>query len=149
MAQSLAQIYVHLMFHVKRTTIKREHLNQLWAYITGIIRKKNCFVEIVGGEPDHIHVLCTLPRTESVSEFIEDIKRESSKWIKTVSAIYCSFSWQRGYGIYSVSKSKVDTVKNYIANQEEHHKRVCFRDEYEQWLKEYGIEYDDRYLWTD
>lgn len=149
MAQSLSQIYVHLVFHVKQSPINREHLKQLWAYITGIIRKKNCFIEIVGGEPDHVHILCTLPRTESVSQFIEDIKRETSKWIKTVSPIYKSFSWQRGYAIYSISQSKVDIVRKYIANQEEHHKKVSFKDEYVQWLKEYGVEYDEKYLWTD
>lgn len=149
MAQSLSQIYVHLVFHTKTQLILREHLSQLWAYIAGIVIKKKCIVEIVGGEPDHIHILCTLPRTESTSEFVEDIKRESSRWIKNVAPAYRTFAWQRGYAVYSVSQSKIGIVKNYISNQEEHHRKITFRDEYEQWLKEYNVEYNAEYLWTD
>lgn len=149
MAQSLSQIYVHLVFHAKTQVIHREHLKQLWAYIAGIVINKKCVVEVVGGEPDHVHVLCTLPRTQSVSDFVEDIKRESSRWLKTLAPSYNSFCWQRGYAIYSISQTKVDIVRNYISRQEEHHRTMTFRDEYEQWLKEYNVEYDYKYLWTD
>ena len=149
MAQSLSQIYIHLVFHTKKQLIRREHLKQLWAYIAGIVIKKKCIVDVVGGEPDHVHILCTLPRTQSTSDFVEDIKRESSRWIKTIAPFYNAFAWQRGYAVYSVSHSKIGVVNNYISNQEEHHKKITFRDEYEQWLKEYNVEYNTEYLWTD
>ena len=119
MAQSLAQIYIHIVFHVHDKTINREHLRQLWAYIAGIAIGMQSNVVVVGGEPDHVHMLCTLPRSVTVSDFMEEIKRNSSKWIKTISPYYRGFSWQRGYGVFSVSQSQLETVRNYIANQEE------------------------------
>ena len=103
----------------------------------------------IGGEPDHVHVLCTLPRNSSPAALVEEIKRNSSHWIKSLDDHYAHFAWQRGYAIYSISQSKVDTVVQYIRGQEEHHKTVSFRDEYVQWLQQYGIEYDDTYLWSD
>lgn len=107
------------------------------------------YVVTVGGETDHVHILCTLPRDITISDFMEQIKRSSSKWLKVEYNAYSTFSWQRGYGIFSVSQSKCDIVKDYIDNQFEHHKHVSFKDEYERWLKTYCIQYSEEYLWTD
>lgn len=149
MAQSLSQVYIHLVFHTKTMNIQRTDLDRLWAYVAGVARGQGSMVTIVGGEPDHVHMLCILPRTISISDFVEEVKRNSSHWIKSLSASYAKFSWQRGYGMFSVSHSKTDTVANYIRNQAEHHKKMTFQEEYEQWLKEYDVEYDNKYLWTD
>ena len=149
MAQSLSQVYIHLIFHTKTMKIHRADLSRLWSYIAGIAQGHGSVVKIVGGEPDHVHMLSTLPRTISMSDFVEDIKRNSSHWIKSLASEYAKFSWQRGYSIYSVSHSKLDAVMHYIQNQEEHHKKISFRDEYVQWLKEYDVDFDNKYLWTD
>lgn len=149
MAQSLAQIYVHIIFHVHDKTICREHQLGLWSYIAGIARGMKSMVIIVGGEPDHIHLLCTLPRDITIASFMQEIKQNSSKWIKTMGTTYNDFSWQRGYGIFSVSQSQLETVRKYITNQEEHHKKVSFKDEYLDWLKAYNIDYNLDYLFSD
>lgn len=107
------------------------------------------YVVTVGGETDHVHILCTLPRDITVADFMERIKRESSKWLKIEFNTYNTFSWQRGYGIFSVSQSKCDIVKDYIDNQFEHHKQVSFKEEYERWLKTYCVQYSEEFLWTD
>lgn len=149
MAQSLSQVHIHIVFHTKTMTIRRTDLPRLWAYIAGVARGVGSMVTIVGGETDHVHMLCTLPRTITMSDFLEEIKRNSSHWIKSLSPQYNEFTWQRGYGVFSVSQSKLPIVENYIKNQEEHHRRVSFREEYEQWLQQYDIAYDDKYLWSD
>lgn len=149
MAQSLSQVYIHLVFHSKTMKIHRTDLGRLWSYIAGIVQKQGSYVKIVGGEQDHVHLLCTLPRTVSMADFVEEIKRGSSHWIKSLSPEYAKFMWQRGYGIFSVSQSKIESVTNYIANQETHHKKITFRNEYEQWLKEYEVVFDEKYLWTE
>lgn len=149
MAQSLAQIYIHIAFHVHDKNINREHLCELWAYIAGIAKGMQSNVVVVGGEPDHIHMLCTLPRKVTVSDLMEEVKRNSSKWIKTISPHYRNFSWQRGYGVFSVSQSQLETVRNYIVNQEEHHRKKTFKEEFVEWLDAYQIEYDSKYLFSD
>ena len=97
---------------------------------------------------DHVHVLCIMSKNISLADLMEDIKRNSSRWIKIKDEYYKNFSWQGGYAGYSVSQSKIEVVKNYIANQKEHHKQQSFKEEYLQFLKEYGIEYNNDYLWT-
>ena len=125
MPQSLAQVYIHLVFHTKYSsvTIREEDLPKLFAYIDGIIVNKNAMVIQIGGVSNHIHILCTLPRTVSMADFVEDIKKCSSKWIKTLDSYYSKFAWQGGYAIFSVSASQVQNVKQYVMNQKEHHPR--------------------------
>ena len=149
MAQSIAQIYIHFIFHTKTNLIKRQHLDELWRYIAGVARSYNSVVVKVGGEPDHVHILCTLPRTMSMAQFAEEIKGSSSKWIKTKDINYRNFCWQRGYASFSISKSKVDSVVRYIDNQYEHHKGQPFADEYLQWLTRYEAEFDPKYVLSD
>ena len=101
---------------------------------------------VIGGTSDHIHVLCTLPKTIAPADLVEEIKKSSSKWIKTKGVHYQNFYWQDGYGGFSVSNSGVDSLKRYIVNQKKHHEKVSSIDEYKNLLEEYGIPYEDRYL---
>ena len=151
MAQSLAQVYIHLVFHTKYSsvTIREEDLPELFAYIDGIIVNKNAMVIQIGGVPNHIHILCTLPRTISMADFVEDIKKCSSKWIKTIAPYYSQFAWQGGYAVFSVSASVVEKVKAYVQNQKEHHRKKTFQEEYEAFLKAYNIEYNPEYVFRD
>ena len=151
MAQSLAQVYIHLVFHTKynSVTIREDELPALFAYIDGIIVNKKSMVIQIGGVPNHIHILCTLPRTVSMADFVEDIKKCSSKWIKTLNPYYSQFAWQGGYGIFSVSASAVEKVKQYVMSQKEHHRKMTFREEYEAFLQAYNIEYNPEYVFRD
>lgn len=116
MAQSLSQIYVHIVFHIKYSSVPilEADLPKLFAYIDGIIVNNKAMVIQIGGIHNHLHILCTLPRTKSTADFVEDIKKCSSKWIKTLNPYYSDFAWQGGYGIFSVSAYQVTKVKNYI-----------------------------------
>lgn len=151
MAQSLAQVYIHLVFHTKYSsvTIREEDLPKLFAYIDGIIVNQNAMVIQIGGVPNHIHILCTLPRIVSMANFVEEIKKCSSRWIKTLDSYYSKFAWQGGYGIFSVSASQVQKVKDYVRNQKEHHRKKTFQEEYEAFLKAYNIEYNPEYVFKD
>ena len=151
MAQSLAQVYIHLVFHTKYSsvTIREEDLPKLFAYIDGIIVNKNAMVIQIDGVPNHIHILCTLSRTISLADFVEDIKKCSSKWIKTIAPYYSQFAWQGGYAVFSVSASVVEKVKAYVQNQKEHHRKKTFQEEYEAFLKAYHIEYNPEYVFRD
>lgn len=150
MSQSLSQLYVHIIFHTKynQSLIRPEVEKELYAYIGGVI-KENGFVPIkINGTEDHIHILATMSKNIALAKFVEEIKRNSSRWIKTKGLEYQDFAWQGGYAGYSVSQSVVERVKKYIENQKEHHKKVSFKDEYVQFLAEYKIDFDENYLWT-
>lgn len=148
MSQSFTQFYTHIVFHTKnnKDLIKEQIEDELHAYIGGILK---CYKSIpiqIGGTADHLHVLCTLPKTMAPADLVEEIKKSSSKWIKSKGPEYKSFYWQDGYGGFSVSASKLETVKNYIRNQKAHHDKVSFWEEYKQYLDEYGISYEERFL---
>jgi REP element-mobilizing transposase RayT len=149
MPQSLAKIYVHLIFSTKN----RERLltgdirPDLHAYICGILRDLVSPALEINTEPDHAHILFTLSRTQTVSDVVSQIKRGSSAWLKTKSKSYSKFHWQNGFGAFSVNQSAVDQVREYIRNQPAHHKKVTFQDEFRALLQRYGIEFDERYLW--
>jgi len=150
MAQSLAKVLVHIVFSTKhRFPFLRDKgiRNEMHAYLGGACKNLGCPVLIVGGVDDHVHILCSLSRNLSIAKILGDIKRESSKWIKTKKAGLQKFAWQNGYGIFSVSQSQVERVRKYIANQEEHHRKKNFQDEFRAFLKKYEIEYDERYVW--
>ena len=115
------------------------------AYLAETLKDLKTPALIVGGVADHVHILSQLSRTHTIAEIIELVKTSSSKWIKSQGLP--SFSWQRGYGAFSVSASAVESVIFYIQNQEEHHRRMTFQDEYRLFLKRYGIAFDDRYVW--
>ena len=151
MAQSLCKIYLHIIFHTMTTSpvVEKEHLPQLHAYIGALVNTTGCHVLCVGGTENHVHTLLMFSKTETVAHVVEEMKRNSSRWIKTLSPRYERFAWQGGYAAFSVSQSQIDTVIAYIGNQAEHHKKQSFRDEYLQFLQLYGIEYDERYVLSD
>ena len=126
-----------------------EHIPQMHAYIGALVNTTGCQVLCVGGTEDHIHVLLMFSKTETVAHVIEEMKRNSSRWITKLSPKYEKFAWQGGYAVFSVSQSQVDTVINYIGNQKEHHKKQSFRDEYLQFLGLYRVEYDEKYVLSD
>lgn len=151
MASSLAKIDIHIIFHVKikGTMILPEDLNRLFAYIGGIINRLDGIPIEIGGMPDHLHILASLPKNMSLAVFTRTIKAESSKWIKSLNAYYGGFSWQSGYGAFSVSPSLLGKSVNYIRNQKVHHQKRTFVEEYKMFLEAYGIEYDERYAFSD
>lgn len=150
MSQSLTKIYTHIIFSTKdrENTLQEIDLKEIHAYIGGIINKNFCQSIVVGGTANHVHILCELSSTVSVAMLLQEIKRSSSKWIKTISNPYRNFAWQSGYGAFSVSQSKVDAVIKYIQSQKEHHLRKSFQTELMEFLDSYGIEYDIKYIWT-
>lgn len=149
MAQSLASILVHLVFSTKHREpfIKSEIEPNLHAYLAVVFRECKCPSLIVGGMPDHVHALFSLHRTQPISDVVEEVKKRSSKWMKTNGEEYRQFQWQGGYGAFSVSQSAAQAVKNYIANQKQHHRKITFQDEFRALLKKYEVEYDEKYVW--
>jgi len=150
MSQSLSKILVHTIFSTKdRRPLLRDKLlrDELHAYLGGILTKHDCQPIIVGGVADHVHMLSTLSRTIQAAELVKEIKRGSSLWLKMKSPDLHDFAWQNGYGIFSIGFSQVETVRNYIAGQEPHHRTLTFQDEYREFLKRYAVEFDERYVW--
>ncbi len=112
-----------------------------------ILKDCDCSPIIIGGIENHVHVLCKLSKSRSMSSVIEDVKKKSSKQIKTKGVVYKGFHWQNGYGAFSIGKSQGNTLTKYIQNQEEHHRKKSFKEEFLEILNRYGIEYVERYLW--
>lgn len=149
MPQSLSKLYVHIVFSTKyrRPSIDEEIEQELWTYLGGICKALECNPLRVGGYNDHIHICCQLSRKITQMKLLEEIKKESSKWIKTKGRRYEKFYWQDGYGIFSVDYSGVERVVEYIKNQREHHSKRIFKEEFIAFLRRYDVEYDERYLW--
>jgi REP element-mobilizing transposase RayT len=149
MPQSLSKVYVHLTFSTKNRSpfIDDEIKNDLWEYLGGICRGLECNPIRVGGHNDHVHICCLLSKQITQIKFIEEVKKQSSKWVKTKGERYSKFYWQDGYGIFSVNPSEIDVVVEYIKKQAEHHKKRTFQSELVAFLKKYNVEYDERYLW--
>jgi len=149
MSQSLAKILVHIVFSTKlrAPVLNADVAHGLYAYLAGILKQCNCPAIRIGGTTDHIHILCNLSRTLAIAKVAEEIKTGSSKWLKTKGPEFRTFHWQNGYGAFSVSQSAVDAVAGYIDNQNEHHRRQSFQDEYRALLERYQVEYDERYVW--
>ena len=151
MSQSLSKLYIHLIFHIKNNsvTIRNEDKKELFAYMGAIIKDNDSIPILINGTNDHIHILCVMSKNIALAKLIEEIKRHSSRWIKTVDQHYKQFAWQGGYAGFSVSQSLHDKTRHYIEIQEEHHKKMTFKEELFAFLKEYGIDYNEQYLWTD
>jgi REP element-mobilizing transposase RayT len=150
MSQSLAKILLHTVFSTKdrrpllRDPALREELHR---YLGGSLNNLDCQTIIVGGVEDHVHLLSTLSRTCQPSDLVKEAKRGSSLWIKTRMPEMRDFAWQSGYGIFSIGFSQIETVRRYIAEQEAHHRKTTYQDEFRQLLERYEIAYDDRYVW--
>ena len=151
MAQSLCKIYLHIIFHVKTVSpqIANVHLERVHSYIGQLVNNTGCKAIRVGGIGDHVHIVCILARNENVAHLVEEVKRNSSRWIKTLAPTYEHFAWQNGYAVFSISQSQINKVIDYVANQAEHHKKQSFREEYLAFLRLYNVEYDDRYVLSD
>jgi REP element-mobilizing transposase RayT len=150
MPQSLAKIYLHLVFPTKdrRPFLQdRELRERVHAYLAGICRNQDSPSLRVGGVEDHVHILCYLGRTVAIADLVRELKRDSSKWIKQQSPQLAAFHWQDGYGAFSVSPSHVEPLERYIQDQEGHHRQESFQDELRRLLKKYSVEYDERYVW--
>lgn len=150
MPQSLSDVNLHLIFSTKDRDpfLGTEIRDSMHRYLATLCRDLNATCHKVGGVSDHVHIVTSLPRTLSQSQLLEDIKKKSSKWIKEVDpSKYEKFAWQAGYGAFSVSRSNLDEVISYVANQETHHQKVTFQDEYRAFLTKHNVQYDERYLW--
>jgi REP element-mobilizing transposase RayT len=150
MAQSLARLWTHLIFSTKDRfpfLNDKELRTDMHAYLAKVLRQQDCETLIVNGVEDHIHALFALSRTHSLASVVKEVKRTSSGFAKDLSHTLAKFRWQNGYGAFSVSQSNLAEVTKYIENQEEHHKRVTFQDEFRAFLKAYGMKYDERYVW--
>ena len=148
MPQSLSKVLVHLIFSTKyrEPLIGPEIRPRLHAYIVGILDNLKSPSLQTGGVADHVHILFLLGRTISQAELVEEVKRSSSKWMKAEGSVP-GFSWQAGYGAFSIGESQADTVIHYIQNQEEHHRKVTFQEEFRKFLEKYKVTYDERYVW--
>ena len=151
MASTLVKLYVHLIFHVRSNSVKmkEEDLPRIFAYIGGIIRNANGTAIEIGGRTDHLHILCSMPKTMSLADLVRSIKTNSHKWLKELEPYYLDFAWQEGYGAFSVSQSQLDKTIKYIQRQEEHHRQRSFQEEYKLFLQAYGIEYNEQYAFAD
>lgn len=151
MSQSLSKLYIHIIFHVKgnSVTIRNEDKKDLFAYMGAIIKDNESIPILLNGTNDHVHILCVMSKNIALAKLVEEIKRHTSRWIKTIDPHYKQFAWQGGYAGFSVSQSLHDKTKHYLVNQEEHHQKMTFKEELIAFLREYGIEYDERYLWSD
>jgi putative transposase len=149
MGQSHAKNYLHIIFSTKNREpfILPEYEDALFRYLGGICKNNESPSLIIGGYLDHVHVLCLLSKKLTLIKLVENLKTESSKWMKTQSASLKKFYWQDGYAAFSVSPAQVDVVRKYIENQKQHHQKKTFQDEIRLFLKKYKVDYDERYVW--
>ena len=150
MSQSLVKNYLHLVFSTKHRNawLPIECRPNLFAYQSGILKRLESPVIEINGVEDHVHILFLLSKNHAMKEIAEEVKKGSSKWMKTSEGTNNSvFYWQGGYGAFSVSQSKVEAVRKYIQNQEEHHRTVSFQDELRELFRLHEIEFDERYVW--
>lgn len=141
-------LHIHLVFSTKARLpmIAGEWRDRLHAYLGGIVKGLGGVPLAIGGTEDHVHVLVGLNSSHRLDYFMRDLKADSSEWVhKEIGKR--TFSWQKGYGAFSVSPLNIEAVKRYVINQEQHHRRKTFQEEYVELLKSSGVEYDERYLW--
>ncbi|MEW6208834.1 MAG: IS200/IS605 family transposase [Acidobacteriota bacterium] len=150
---SMPSKHISLLIHFVWSTARREPCiapewrDRLYGYIGGVLEHKKAKLICAGGVSDHIHIYASLPSTVTIAEMVNAMKANSSRWIHETIPRQRAFAWQEGYGAFSVSKSAEENVIRYICNQEAHHRRRDFKSEYIAFLKKYGIEYDECYLW--
>ncbi len=153
MANTYSQIYLQIVFCVKgrQNLILENHREEIHKYITGIVQNRECKMLAIYCMPDHTHILIGLKPSILIADLVRDIKSSSSRFINDNNWIKGKFSWQEGYGVFSYSRSHIDNVVKYILNQEEHHKKRTFKEEYIELLQKFEIEYNGKYLfdWID
>jgi len=151
MANTYTQLHVHLVFGVKyrRALIHKSWKDELYKYMGGIIQNQGHKILLINGVEDHVHLLAGLRPVQSISDLMEKVKGDSSGWINIRQFLPVHFNWQGGYGAFALSKTHIDRVYKYILNQEEHHRKRTFREEYIDLLQENGIEFDEKYIFKD
>lgn len=151
MANTYTQIYIHIVFAVRgrQNLISKDWKDELYKYITGIITNEGQKLIVINGIPDHIHILVGLKPDKSLSNLVRDIKANSSRFINERSWINGKFEWQTGFGAFSCNHSQLTNVINYIQNQEEHHKKKTFKEEYVEFLKSFDVDYKNEYIFDD
>lgn len=149
MPQSLSKNYIHLIFstHDRTDLMPKDRLSEIFSYISGVLSHNDCPTICVGGIQNHIHILFILSRKMALSDAVRLVKSNTSKWINDNRISQFHFNWQNGFGAFSVSQSQIETVRKYILNQEEHHHKMSFKDEYRKFLDAYGLEYNEQYMW--
>ena len=149
MPQSLCEVFIHIVFSTKdrQPFIASSIEPKLHNYLSSVCQNNECRKLAIGGMPDHIHILTSLSRKIAISTLIKELKTCSSKWMKDQHPSLSQFYWQRGFGVFSTAPSMLNRVIEYIDNQKEHHKKVSFQEEYRKWLKGYGIDFNERYVW--
>ncbi|QOJ13524.1 MAG: IS200/IS605 family transposase [Planctomycetia bacterium] len=149
MPQSLARVHIHLIFSTKnREALLDDAVREsLHRYMAVVLQTLGCPAELINSVEDHVHVLFQLSRTVAISHAVEEVKKASSRWIKTQGERFGAFAWQAGYGAFAVSESNAAAVREYIADQREHHRRTSFQDEYRAFLEKHRVSYDERYVW--
>jgi putative transposase len=149
MAQSLSSVLIHMIFSTKHREpfITPAIETELHPYMATVFRALKSPSLAINSTSDHIHILFALARVTAIADLVEEVKTESSKWIKTRGPQFRNFHWQSGYGAFSIGQSQIPAIKRYIARQKEHHRRVTFQEEYRKFLKAYEIDYDERYVW--
>lgn len=148
MANTYTQIYIHVVFAVqgRQNLIPKEHKEELHKYITGIVKNKGQKLIAINSMPDHVHVFIGMKPNIALSDLVRDIKNNSSGFINEKKWIRGKFNWQKGFGAFSYGHSQIDAVVKYILNQEKHHAKKTFREEYIEMLKKFAVEYDEKYL---
>lgn len=148
MANTYTQIYIHVVFAVegRQNLITPEHNAELQKYITGIVSSLNQKLIAINNMPDHLHMLVGLKPDFALSDLVRDVKANSSKFINEQRWVIGRFGWQEGFGAFSYARSQLDPVIRYIQNQQKHHARKSFREEYVELLEKFGVTYDDRYI---
>jgi REP element-mobilizing transposase RayT len=148
MANTYTQIHIHGIFAVQNriSLIKESWREELYRYITGIVQNHGHKILQIGGMSDHVHLLFGMRPVESLSDIMKFLKGESSEWINKQRLVMGHFSWQEGYGAFSYSKSQLNSVIQYIANQPEHHKKRDMVTEYTDFLRNFDVEYDEKYI---
>ena len=151
MANTYTQIHIQFVYAVKfrESIIGKDWKDELYKYTTGIIQKNNHKMIAINGMSDHIHILIGMRPTQSISDLIQDVKGCSSKWINKKGVLKGKFEWQEGYGAFSYGKSQVNDVVNYINNQESHHKKITFLEEYQTFLEKFEVEYDEKFIFKE
>jgi REP element-mobilizing transposase RayT len=149
MPQSLARLHIHLIFSTKnREPVLHDAVrDSLHRYLAVVLQNMDCPPVLVNSVADHVHVLFELARTVAVCDAVEEVKKASSKWIKTQGPEFALFAWQAGYGVFAVSESNAAVVREYIAGQQEHHRKKSFQDEYRVFLERHRVAFDERYVW--
>ncbi len=149
MPQSLASLHIHLIFSTKnREPFIHDHVHDsLHRYMATVLQNFDCPPVLINSVADQTHILFELGRTVSVANAVEEVKKTSSRWIKTEGNEFAAFAWQAGYGAFAVSESNVPVVREYIANQQEHHRKKSFQEEYRSFLERHNVAFDERYVW--